>query len=94
MLCIMEASIIIILLKACPSEEASAAANKSTQSMYGRNPYNVANPLDASGDLTSGAQLMIDTDYWMKSSEPGCLKYDISVNGGNEKSKYFISMDI
>ena len=72
------------------SEEASAAANKSTQSMYGRNPYNVANPLDASGDLTSGAQLMIDTDWLDEVFRTGMSQeYDISVNGGNEKSKYF-----
>ena len=28
------------IAKGMSSEEASAAANKSTQSMYGRNPYN------------------------------------------------------
>ena len=61
--------------------------------MYGRNPYNVANPLDASGDLTSGAQLMIDTDWLDEVFRTGMSQeYDISVNGGNEKSKYFISM--
>lgn len=81
------------IAKGMSSEEASAAANKSTQSMYGRNPYNVANPLDASGDLTSGAQLMIDTDWLDEVFRTGMSQeYDISVNGGNEKSKYFISM--
>ena len=74
------------IAKGMSSEEASAAANKSTQSMYGRNPYNVANPLDASGDLTSGAQLMIDTDWLDEVFRTGMSQeYDISVNGGNEK---------
>ncbi len=72
---------------------ASAAANTSTQAIYGRNPYNVTNPLDANGNLTDGAKLMIDTDWMDEIFRTGkSQEYDLGINGGNEDVKYFMSL--
>ena len=72
---------------------ASTAANASTQAVYGHNPYNVASPLDSNGNLASGAKLMIDTDWMDEIFRTGkSQEYDLGINGGNEKTKYFISL--
>ncbi|WP_338373635.1 SusC/RagA family TonB-linked outer membrane protein [Dysgonomonas capnocytophagoides] len=71
----------------------ATAANTSVQNMYRRNPYNVSNPLDAQGNLTSGAKLMIDTD-WMDElyRTAGTQDYNLDISGGNTATKYFVSM--
>ena len=76
------------------SENASTLANASTQAVYGRNPYNVANPLDSNGKLIGGAKLMIDTDWMDEIFRTGkSQEYDLGINGGNENTKYFLSMN-
>ncbi len=68
-------------------------ANTSVQNMYRRNPYNVAQPLDANGNLTDGARLMIDTD-WMDEiyRDAPAQEYNVDVSGGNATSNYFVSL--
>lgn len=70
-----------------------AAANASTQAVYGRNPYNVAEPFDISGKLVSDARLMIDTDWMDELFRTGVSQeYDLSVSGGNDRNQYYMSM--
>jgi TonB-linked SusC/RagA family outer membrane protein len=72
---------------------ASNAANTSTIGVYGRNPYNVSNPIDAKGHLVSGAKLMIDTDWMDELFRTGkSQEYDLGINGGNDNTKYFLSL--
>lgn len=68
-------------------------ANTSTQNMYRRNPYNVAQPLDSNGNLTDGARLMIDTD-WMDEiyRDAGSQEYNVDISGGTATSNYFVSL--
>lgn len=71
----------------------ATAANTSVQNMYRRNPYNVANPLDANGNLTNGAKLMIDTD-WIDEiyRTASTQEYNLDISGGNAATKYFVSV--
>lgn len=71
----------------------SQMANKNTQDLFLRNPYNVANPIDANGNLTSDARLMINTD-WMKETYKTAVsqQYDLSVSGGNKTSQYYVGL--
>lgn len=73
---------------------ASANANASVQAMYGGfNPFNVANPFTGAGTLESGAKLMYDTDYLDELFRTAkTQQYDLSVSGGSEKSKYYLSL--
>lgn len=73
---------------------ASTAANASVQAMYGGfNPFNVANPYTGAGTLASGAQVMSDTNYLDELFRTGTTQqYDLSISGGSDKSKYFISL--
>ena len=82
------------LEKGMDSASASAAANESVQAMYGGfNPFNVANPFTDAGTLQAGAKAMIDTDYLDALFRNATTQqYDLSVSGGSEKSKYFISL--
>lgn len=81
------------LTKGMSADVASVAANSATQAIYGRNPYNTANPLGPDGQLTSGSKLMIDNS-WMDEIFRTALtqEYNLSVNGGSEKVKYFLSL--
>jgi len=70
----------------------STDANAQTAATIGYQPYNLTEPYDASGNLVSGANLLIDTD-WMdelfrtaKSQE-----YSLSASGAADKTNYFIS---
>lgn len=67
-------------------------ANQLTHSIFTHNPYNVDNPLDANGNLVSGAQIVVDTD-WQKEIFHAASTYDanVSVSGGTAKSSYFFS---
>lgn len=57
------------------------------------NPYNVTNPYDASGNLVSGAKLVVNTDWQDEVFNPAST-YDVnaSVSGGFNKTKYFFSV--
>jgi TonB-linked SusC/RagA family outer membrane protein len=76
------------------SSAASLAANQSVRAMYGGfNPFNVENPFSGEGTLVSGAKAMIDTDYLDALFRTATTQqYDLSVSGGTDKSKYFISL--
>ncbi len=72
----------------------STYANSKTQAIYRSNPYNVANPLTgAKGTLTDGASLRYDAD-WLDNFYDTAMaqEYDLSVSGGSQDMKYFISM--
>jgi TonB-linked SusC/RagA family outer membrane protein len=71
---------------------AAEAANASAQTAIAYNPYNVANPLDANGNLVEGAKLVVDTDWIDEVYRTGkSQEYNLSASGGTEKSKYFLS---
>ncbi len=67
-------------------------ANQQTQGALTHNPYNNANPLDANGNVVSGAQIVVDTDWQDEVFNTGFTQdYTISVSGGNDKTKHFFS---
>jgi TonB-linked SusC/RagA family outer membrane protein len=56
------------------------------------NPYGVTNPIDANGNLVSGAELLWETDWEEELTRDNAMRQDyaLSFSGGNEKTKYFI----
>ncbi len=56
------------------------------------NPYGVANPIDANGNLVSGTSLLWETDWESELSRDKAMRqdYSLSFSGGNEKTQYFI----
>ncbi len=71
----------------------SAQAANSASNILNSNPYNVANPYDANGNLVSGAKLMIDTDWMDEVFQVGSYqKYSVDFSGGNEKTTYYTSL--
>ncbi len=56
------------------------------------NPYGIDNPIDASGNLVSGANLLWETDWEKELTREDALRqdYSLSFSGGNDKTKYFI----
>ncbi len=56
------------------------------------NPYGVANPIDANGNLVSGANLLWETEWEKELTRDQALRqdYSLSFSGGNEKTQYFI----
>ena len=68
-------------------------ANKRTQGAITHNPYNVANPLDQSGNVVNGAKIVVDTDWQDEVfSTAGTQDYSISVGGATDKTDYFFSI--
>jgi len=67
-------------------------ANQKAQGLTTWNPYNVATPLDASGNVTNGARIIIDTDWQKEVLTPGITQdYNLSFSGGTDKVNYFVS---
>ena len=67
-------------------------ANQKAQGITTWNPYNVATPLDASGNVVSGAKTVIDTDWQKEVFSPGITQdYSLSYSGGTDKVSYFVS---
>ena len=67
-------------------------ANAQTQGLLTWNPYNNANPLDASGNVVNGAKIIIDTEWQDEVMKTGFSKdYSLSYSGGNDKINYFFS---
>ncbi len=67
-------------------------ANAQTQGLLTWNPYNNANPLDASGNVVNGARIIIDTDWQNEVMKKGFSQdYSLSYSGGNDKINYFFS---
>ena len=56
------------------------------------NPYGVDQPIDASGELVNGANLLWETDWEKELTREQALRqdYSLSFSGGNEKTQYFI----
>ncbi|MFA8433756.1 MAG: SusC/RagA family TonB-linked outer membrane protein [Marinifilaceae bacterium] len=69
-------------------------ANAETiAALSANNPYNVANPYDAKGNLVAGAKLLTNTDWIDKVFRTGkSQEYNLSAAGGTEKTSYFISL--
>jgi TonB-linked SusC/RagA family outer membrane protein len=59
------------------------------------NPYNVAKPIDASGNLVDGAQLQWNTDWSKEIQNDNMLRKNVGLNiaGGSDKLRYFLSGD-
>ena len=67
-------------------------ANAQTQGYFSWNPYNTDLPLDASGNVASGAKIVIDTDWQDEVMQKGYTQdYSLSYTGGSEKVNYFFS---
>jgi TonB-linked SusC/RagA family outer membrane protein len=68
-------------------------ANKLTQGSITHNPYNTEYPLDAAGNVVSGARAVVDTD-WQKAvfKTAPTQDYNINVNGSSDKTDYFFSV--
>jgi TonB-linked SusC/RagA family outer membrane protein len=74
---------------------ASANASAGLIDRLGYNPYSVANPIDANGQLVSGASLLWETD-WQKEmlrKTATRLNHGFDISGGDDKSTYFMSLD-
>ncbi|MGJ8547832.1 SusC/RagA family TonB-linked outer membrane protein [Winogradskyella wichelsiae] len=76
---------------------ANAASNASNSIIggLGYNPYNVANPIDANGNLVAGAELLWETNWEdeLIRKEVPRINHNLSIAGGSEKTSYFFSVD-
>lgn len=59
------------------------------------NPYNVVKPIDASGNLVNGAELLWNTDWAKEIENENMLRRNVGINisGGSDKLRYFLSGD-
>ena len=75
-----------------PAEAGQNAANTLISDL-GYNPFNVDQPIDANGNVVTGANLLWDTDWEKALLRQNALRqeYTLSVNGGGKNSKYFLS---
>ncbi|MGP2569853.1 SusC/RagA family TonB-linked outer membrane protein [Ornithobacterium rhinotracheale] len=81
------------LQKGKNAQEAVAYANQNLEGFAGRNPFNLANPFDANGNILPDAKLMINEDWMNLAFRAGSTRqYDISANGGNENTKFYMSL--
>jgi TonB-linked SusC/RagA family outer membrane protein len=72
--------------------KAALLANAATNAKLAVNPYNTANPYIGGGALADGAALLYDTDWRDEVLRKGITNnIDLSVSGGNEKTKFFFS---
>lgn len=76
----------------------TASSNASNQLIdrLGYNPYGtVANPIDASGQLVAGAQLLWETDWQDEMLRKTAVRtnHSFDISGGDDKSTYFMSVD-
>ncbi|WP_179020881.1 SusC/RagA family TonB-linked outer membrane protein [Winogradskyella forsetii] len=76
---------------------AEAGANASSQLIgnLGYNPYSVAAPIDANGNLVEGADLLWETDWedlLIRENVPR-VNHNLSISGGSDKTRYFASFD-
>ena len=81
--------------RAAGESPASAAslANTFAQGAITFNPYNVDQPIDANGNLVSGARIIVDTDWQDEIFKTALTQdYNVNVAGGNEKTNYFFSV--
>jgi len=80
-----------------PGQYASTNLITGTANTYGLkyNPYNVANPIDANGNLVPSASLLWDTDWAKEGNNSAIRRKNVGLNiqGGSEKFRYFLSTD-
>lgn len=85
-------------------KNANAAAGSTTPGQdasdelinsLGYNPYNVATPIDANGNLVSGAKLLWDTDWEKALLNKAAFKQEdrFNISGGDDKTTYFLGAD-
>lgn len=74
-----------------------AAQNASNQLVdyLGYNPYSVSNPIDNTGNVVSGANLLWDTDWedLLLQSDGIRTNQNFTLSGGSDKTTYFASLD-
>lgn len=74
------------------SGETVETANAKTIGTLTSNPFNVAQPLDAQGNLVAGAKNIINTDWQKEVLSPGYTQdYSLSYSGATDKLSYFVS---
>lgn len=68
-----------------------AAANLISE--LGYNPYNVAQPLDAQGNIVPEANLLWETNWEEEMLRSAAIRqeYGVSLSGGSKKTRYFLS---
>ncbi|MEP0214077.1 MAG: TonB-dependent receptor [Cellulophaga sp.] len=73
--------------------DAGINASQSLISNLGYNPYNVAQPVDQNGNLVAGAASLWETDWEdaMLRSAAQRNEYTVSISGGGESSRFFLS---
>ncbi|PKB43298.1 TonB-linked SusC/RagA family outer membrane protein [Cellulophaga sp. RHA19] len=73
--------------------DAGANASRDLILNLGYNPYNVAQPVDQNGNLVAGANSLWETDWEdaMLRSAAQRNEYTVSISGGGESSRYFLS---
>ena len=78
-----------------PSPQAGTKASETLVSLLGYNPYNVAQPIDANGNLKSGANLLWDTDWEKEILNKAAFKHEhrFSLSGGSDRTTYFLAAD-
>lgn len=79
-----------------PGQSAAAAGAAASTSLIGRlgyNPYNVASPIDASGNLVEGASLLWETDWEKEIYRKTAIRteHSLSFEGGSDNTSYFFS---
>ncbi|UGU17665.1 TonB-dependent receptor [Sinomicrobium kalidii] len=77
------------------AEQAGQNAANGIIADLGYNPYNVAQPIDAEGNIVPGAELLWDTDWKDALLNKTSLRneYTLGIGGGSNKSKYFVSIN-
>jgi len=72
---------------------AGAQAAESIIPNLGYNPYDVAQPVNANGNIAEGANLLWETDWQDEMLRDVSLRneHGLSVSGGGESSRYFLS---
>ena len=74
---------------------ASQYATDNLISLLGYNPYTVAKPVDANGNIVNGANLMWDTNWRKLIVNDAAFKQEhrFNVSGGSENTTYFLGAD-
>ncbi|HSP82347.1 MAG TPA: TonB-dependent receptor [Gillisia sp.] len=75
------------------AETAGQSAASGLIGMLGYNPYDTANPIDATGNVVSGANLLWDTDWADAMLNNAALRteHGVNVSGGGADTRYFLS---
>lgn len=76
-------------------DPATAGANAAAELItdLGYNPYNVAQPVDANGNIVPGAALLWETDWAEEMLNDAAIRqeYGVNLSGGGESTRYFLS---